>query len=198
MEIAIEQFARTRNCLAGSISPEELRRRLFTLPQELHDAVYDLVFTAQPGERVITPTTKPPSELQVSRATRAKYAQSYYGNGSSFCFPHYIYDADWPNADDYFTYWARCVDKQHKPMIAKLTVIRNTPSEKDVWQRELEFIRSGLIHEFGHRAYAADNLAVLADKIYMKSAQEVKAWEEDWYYSHYPDVDSDLESDGET
>lgn len=54
------------------------------LPAELYNEIYDLTFTADPGNRYIDGNYKPPSCLQVSRSTRKTFEQSYYGNNSIF------------------------------------------------------------------------------------------------------------------
>jgi len=52
---------------------------LLTLPQELKDIIYDLTFTTSPPlTRYINKTYKPPLLLQVNRASRHLFAQSYY------------------------------------------------------------------------------------------------------------------------
>lgn len=66
---------------------DELNKRINALPQELIDMISDEVFTADSDQVYeIATDYKPPSTLQVSRSTRQKFAQSYYGNGSSFLF----------------------------------------------------------------------------------------------------------------
>lgn len=63
----------------------ELRELLQRVPQELYDNIFELVFTADHEVvRNITRDYKPPVQLQVSRATRELFAESYYGHGSSF------------------------------------------------------------------------------------------------------------------
>lgn len=57
-----------------------------SLPKELYDKIYDLVFTAKSTKRMITidPSYQPPAMLQVSRATRQKFAVSYYASAGGF------------------------------------------------------------------------------------------------------------------
>lgn len=56
-----------------------------SLPQELYDTVYDLVFTA--GDlHVIHANYQFPTLLHVSKASRQQFANSYYGGGSTFVF----------------------------------------------------------------------------------------------------------------
>lgn len=81
--------------------PRELRELLETLPQEIYNDIYDLTFTAEPGVRDLGyisrrvplggPYGRPKDAgkpflgsdnrglLQVDRASREKFAQSYYG-----------------------------------------------------------------------------------------------------------------------
>ncbi|GIZ41103.1 hypothetical protein CKM354_000441900 [Cercospora kikuchii] len=90
----------------------ELRERLENLPQELYDYIYDLTFTAEAKIRIYShensygPTSsmlsnatkhysqqavevneRPPHLLHVDRASRQKFAKSFYGNpDSTFIF----------------------------------------------------------------------------------------------------------------
>ncbi|CAK1358714.1 unnamed protein product [Cercospora beticola] len=89
----------------------ELRERLESLPQELYNHVYDLTFTANPririygfsrwarlylcvavyryaiSGRVITLDERLPSMFRVDRASRRKFAKSYFGGeDSTFIF----------------------------------------------------------------------------------------------------------------
>lgn len=55
--------------------------RVQSLPQELYDQVYDLVFTAPVGQVVdINASYVPPAALQVNLSSRKQFANSYYGN----------------------------------------------------------------------------------------------------------------------
>lgn len=57
------------------------------LPQELYDTIYDLVFTAGQEPRYIGYREyDSPVQLQVDRASRKRFAKSYYGNGATFVF----------------------------------------------------------------------------------------------------------------
>lgn len=52
---------------------------LYSLPQELFDKVHEHVFAEAPEKLVVIDKDyKPPSLLQVNRATRAEFAKSYY------------------------------------------------------------------------------------------------------------------------
>jgi len=58
---------------------DTLAAGLLTLPQELRDVIYDLTFTTSPPlTRYINTTYKPPNLLQVTKASRQLFAQSYY------------------------------------------------------------------------------------------------------------------------
>ena len=57
------------------------------LPAELYTEIYDLTFDGT-GEHRIKRKYKPPSCLQVSRATRKTFAQTYYGGASIFLIHH--------------------------------------------------------------------------------------------------------------
>lgn len=70
----------------SDVKSEELSDFLQDLPQELYDKIYDEVFTAEPAERTVTSKYKPPVQIRVSRASRAQFARSYYGQGSTFRF----------------------------------------------------------------------------------------------------------------
>lgn len=77
----------------------QLRTRLENLPQELYDEIYDLTFAAEPGIRYldrfvpeglkkdkIRPLFRGPDSvhlLHVDRASRAKFAKSYYGGSGA-------------------------------------------------------------------------------------------------------------------
>jgi hypothetical protein len=64
-----------------------LRQRILDRPQELYDMILDFTFTANPRTLEITADYQPPPTLQVSRATRRTFANSYFGPGSVFSFP---------------------------------------------------------------------------------------------------------------
>lgn len=144
MHSCSESRAYTQRYLAGVFQQLELEHRMSTLPQEIYDEIYDLVFTVEPGERVITPATKPPAQLQVSRAIRAQYAKSYYGNGSSFRYNYTQYEDKCTRKIRYLTALFTSVDKQHLQSIQQLTVVVKTDTAAASEQREEE--RS--YHEF--------------------------------------------------
>lgn len=67
---------------------DQLHDRVQSLPPELYDYVYDLTFTAFPTQHAeLGSTYRPPSCLQVSKASRAKFAASYYAH-TTFIFTH--------------------------------------------------------------------------------------------------------------
>lgn len=65
----------------------ELAQRVQALPQELQDLIYDFTFAAWPSAtdfHQIRFAWKPPSCLQVNRASRRKFAEVFYGGGAIF------------------------------------------------------------------------------------------------------------------
>ena len=60
------------------------QERVQALPAELYNEIYDLTFTNTSKVQRIDQNTKPPSALQINRALREKFAQSYYGNNTIF------------------------------------------------------------------------------------------------------------------
>lgn len=68
---------------------ENRTERIQSLPPELFNLVRNYVFTAVQGEIVnvnkgYNKDYKPPSSLQVSKATRRQFSRSYYGRGPIF------------------------------------------------------------------------------------------------------------------
>lgn len=59
------------------VMAQTLRELLETLPQELHDQIYDEVFMSKAGIVVVSRKYKLPSVLQVDRATRSKLLGPY-------------------------------------------------------------------------------------------------------------------------
>lgn len=60
------------------------------LPAELYNEIFELTFTSQfdrTNSRTIDNNYQPPNFLQINRATRAKFAKTYYGQGSIFYVP---------------------------------------------------------------------------------------------------------------
>lgn len=64
------------------LTADELARGLQTLPSELYNIIYDLTFTTTPNNQPhrIDKTYKPPTTLQIDRASRSQAAQSFYTN----------------------------------------------------------------------------------------------------------------------
>lgn len=81
------------------MSTKTLASLMQSLPQELYDEIYDLVFTAD-ALHTIHQAYKFPSQLHVDRAARARFAASYYSNGSIFEF-----------CDESALQWAEAVPK---------------------------------------------------------------------------------------
>jgi len=68
---------------------DQFQQRFRLLPQALQDLIYDLIFTANvPEDRIwtIDIAYKPSQLLHVNSASRRKFALSFYGNDSIFCF----------------------------------------------------------------------------------------------------------------
>ncbi|CZT19487.1 uncharacterized protein RCC_05338 [Ramularia collo-cygni] len=84
----IVEFVPPRMATAKSLTADQLRAGLETLPQELFDSIGEYTFTAQPGTRSISTKSGRATHrahlklLQVDSATRNLYAQSYYGQGA--------------------------------------------------------------------------------------------------------------------
>lgn len=66
---------------------DKLPALMQSVPQELFDKIYEDVFTADEGERIIDKRYNPPVQLQVDSSSREHFAKSYYGGSSTFMFP---------------------------------------------------------------------------------------------------------------
>lgn len=111
------------------ISMDDLAARVQSLPQELYDHIYSEVFTAPFDlakiEIKVDDSYKPPAQLQVSRASREQFAQSYYGNtlfvfNSDDDYGGDLTDADFiPIYDTYGTLvpWLKSLSKFHFAML---------------------------------------------------------------------------------
>jgi hypothetical protein len=62
--------------------------RVQALAQELFSMIYDYTFTSDGKKVTITKHYKPPAQLQVSRATRERFAAEFYNN--TFCYDDLI------------------------------------------------------------------------------------------------------------
>lgn len=65
---------------------EKLTNLVHSLAREIFDAIYDLVFTPEPGRVLIDRWYRPPRRLQLDRASRRLFASRYYGSDSGFYF----------------------------------------------------------------------------------------------------------------
>lgn len=81
---------------------EDLIYHLNRLPQELYDTIYEDVFSAEPGDRIINEDYTFPAQLSVSRATRKQFALSYYQESSAFI-------AQPPGPDHFIDLTAQCL-----------------------------------------------------------------------------------------
>lgn len=78
-----------RRKAADAMIVEQLRDNIMSLPQEIFDEIFDLVFWAPADqETVISRDYKPPVQLQISRETRAKFSDAYYNHGATWTFGH--------------------------------------------------------------------------------------------------------------
>lgn len=78
---------------------EQFGIRMGRLPQELYNEIFEDVFTARTGVRNLTKNKRDSHYyldfklLHVSRASRALYASTYYGNKSTFQFDTALYNS---------------------------------------------------------------------------------------------------------
>ena len=78
-----------------STSMERLPQLVQNLPPELQDLIYDFTFTPNPQTVSIRFDYKPPSLLTVDRASREKFAKSYYGTETIFIIETIFYGKQW-------------------------------------------------------------------------------------------------------
>lgn len=123
---------------SGDLSVDHFQHHLEDLPPELYDKIYNDVFTADQSQRLITPEFRPPIQLQVSKATRAKFAQSYYSKSR--------FEVRVPRSDtitgptdpgdvrNVFRTWIRSLEPRHLNLIEKVNVVPGSPfrSETDL------------------------------------------------------------------
>jgi hypothetical protein len=115
---------------------DELRRRLYNLPQELFDQIADLTFTiADASPPVITWNYKPPWQLQINHSLRQAYTQHYYSS----------HDGIWSFRSTHLTsasllakHWVYSLSKETRLLIVTAGM-RNIPA---VPQRILSIIAS--------------------------------------------------------
>lgn len=125
----------------------ELRGRLGTLPQELYNLIFDFVFTAEPGAREITVPRSLQREMNakqrarrmkaaatrrqdlklmnISQATRARYAKSYYCDRVVF-----LEESDWSckhlELGTNVVTWLEMLNQDHRAMIYDVTLVMPT------------------------------------------------------------------------
>ncbi|SMQ54092.1 unnamed protein product [Zymoseptoria tritici ST99CH_3D1] len=105
---------------------ESLREALESLPQELYKMVYDLTFTVKTGARDITSQKLNDLKLlRVDRASRKKYAETYYGGGSKFYFPCDYYDK---KIRDLIADWLQCLSKNERALVEVVMICIETES----------------------------------------------------------------------
>lgn len=107
---------------------DELQVRLDSLPQELYDQIFDAVFTAAPGERILSKRNKCSiiaeglKLLRISRATREKYATTYFGHGAEFVLERCAVQ-QWVHEN-----WYKSLAPAHMSLLQKVTVVCGCPT----------------------------------------------------------------------
>lgn len=128
----IEFLTKIRNAQNSSVTPsfrvEDLAKRVQNLPPELYNLIYKFTFSFASGNRLIyrdlVSQYKPPTVLQVDRASRALAAPSYYNN-TLFCFTIKVGRAagGWPPAYDIpGEFWLRSLTAEHRKGLRDLYV----------------------------------------------------------------------------
>ncbi|EME40852.1 hypothetical protein DOTSEDRAFT_27455 [Dothistroma septosporum NZE10] len=90
---------------------DALRKGLHSLPQELYDQILATILTVPPTLHTITPSWRPPIQLQISRDIRYHYGHSYFSS-STFLFPSYVVLAKWLHS----------LDPQHKEKVKDIRI----------------------------------------------------------------------------
>ncbi|CZT24143.1 uncharacterized protein RCC_09860 [Ramularia collo-cygni] len=158
-----------------------LRAGLQKLPQEIFDQIYTLTFTAPPGIRDLAnpsetrgryPSDTIPQDvaptsidfgtnlLHVSRASRAKYASTYYGLGDfRFDYPiHQWHRRCVDETGERILVWTRLVPVEFEHLINSISVQgvaikrpdRNVPRKHTVWYDIQKALRDSLRSTYGH------------------------------------------------
>lgn len=89
-----------------------LSQAIQDLPQELFDSIYNQTFTAVPGLRIINASYRPPNLLCIDRASREKFAASYYGRGNVFQ----------THKENQLYQWLASLTVQHRALITSVRV----------------------------------------------------------------------------
>ncbi|KAK4617871.1 hypothetical protein CLAFUW4_11854 [Fulvia fulva] len=121
-----------------NIESSELRRLLESkLPQEIYDEIRRLTFAYEPGLHEVHPDWKPPVQLQVCRAIRQDYAQSYFGHASTFLVD-FIIDAQHRHL---VGRWLSGMDQEYVRLIAEdhIILVDNNRKTGSVWRKRHVF-----------------------------------------------------------
>ncbi|CZT15294.1 uncharacterized protein RCC_01158 [Ramularia collo-cygni] len=160
----------------------QLKTDLNTLPQELYNQIHDEVFTATSGARRIVPggsfaikqnnpgstltrahhhfirsSTANTHLLQVSSGTRAKYAETYFGNGAVFEF----HTRGGSEGAALFRRWLASIQDSHRSLINEVKICVLPPVSYDQYKRGrwgnyfLRLLRRGIEDAFG-RTFRAE------------------------------------------
>ncbi|KAK4494307.1 hypothetical protein PRZ48_014605 [Zasmidium cellare] len=178
----------------------ELRTHLESLPQELYDHIYDLTFTANPCvhyldrfyprsvasfakisklSKVARPLFQKPDSpnlLHVDRASRRKFAQSFYGgHGSVFVADHLVC-----GFVDRIGRFIRSLPEEHQEMVRDIRAVVPaspfffTEAENSQWMAdEIEYEGGRLQRIFGTRVR----------QVTMLGAEDMVTADLDGYYS---------------
>ncbi|CZT15458.1 uncharacterized protein RCC_01314 [Ramularia collo-cygni] len=117
---------------------EVMRERLEDLPQELYDQIYKTVFTAPPGVRNMHNGDGVNTRLlQISRASRALYAKSYYGAGADFVFTSemYLYHSTMLS-------WIQVLPAEHLEYIERITMISFEQASPAMIALEIDWVKA--------------------------------------------------------
>lgn len=105
-----------------SFSPDDLRRGLETLPQELYDMIYFATFAAPPKFRDLLDIVEVRHNLkllQISSTTRKLYAEGYYGHNA----PFKIYGDIPIEVKD----WLRSLPEPHRALLHRIHIVPRAP-----------------------------------------------------------------------
>ncbi|KAK4617917.1 hypothetical protein CLAFUW4_11807 [Fulvia fulva] len=113
-----------------AISSEDLNHLLGTLPQELYDEIYTLTFTPSSHTHAFSTSWQPPHLLHVDRASRALFAEKYFGTASTFtsrtsAVIHFVTLAKWLSR----------LDPKHLELISSIMVTDVRPQGSQSWSQ---------------------------------------------------------------
>ncbi|GIZ41107.1 hypothetical protein CKM354_000442300 [Cercospora kikuchii] len=151
----------------GDKSTLKLRDHLERLPQELYDNIYDLTFAAASKlciyaprnildlwnvgnrypKRIISINEKLPHLLHVDRRSRAKFAQSFFGNDTSFLAIHSSALA------------SLCIENRHLELVNELLFV---PEHSPELERHVEEAREDIIVYGGIEAAVSERFEIMS------------------------------------